>query len=463
MKRAKVSSSLRVFFWGLKLFLLRHKAKFFSILFLVFGFWFLVFYQHFIKKPTRTAVFKIGFVAQVNLPSDLPKAVSEILSSGLTDLTSEGEATASLALKWEQDSEGKEFTFILKPSLFWTDKKSLISSDLKFDIPDVSISFPSADKITFRLKNPFSPFPVLVSQPVFKNTSFVGTGPCLVNSVERKQEVVNRLLVSCPQQNSLLEIRFYPSEEDGLLALNLGEIKALFGVRKLRDKLAWSNFNFYQKKCCDCFVAVFYNLRDSFLAEKNVRQALTLAIPKEEFANRALGPISFCSWAYNKNLKGYEFNLEEAGALLEETQLPSELKLWTTPAYLDLAQRIATSWEKLGFKVVVETKTSKEVNQKNFQALLIGQEISFDPDQYSLWHSTQETNITGLKSPKIDKYLEDGRETFDKEKRKEIYQDFQKYLVEECPAAFLYYPVEYILISKKIDSPTLRQIFKISE
>ncbi|KKQ55358.1 MAG: ABC-type dipeptide transport system, periplasmic component, partial [Candidatus Woesebacteria bacterium GW2011_GWC1_38_13] len=58
--------------------------------------------------------------------------------------------------------------------------------------------------------------------------------------------------------------------------------------------------------------------------------------------------------------------------------------------------------------------------------------------------STQsETNITKYKNLRIDKILEDGRVEQDKEKRKELYFDFQRFLIEDSPAIFLYHPVWY--------------------
>jgi peptide/nickel transport system substrate-binding protein len=67
-----------------------------------------------------------------------------------------------------------------------------------------------------------------------------------------------------------------------------------------------------------------------------------------------------------------------------------------------------------------------------------------DPDQYSIWHSTQEaTNITHYENPRIDKLLEDGRSEIDLASRRRIYLDFQRFLVEDSPAAFLYYPATY--------------------
>src|SRR6185369_8402425 len=82
----------------------------------------------------------------------------------------------------------------------------------------------------------------------------------------------------------------------------------------------------------------------------------------------------------------------------------------------------------------------------NFQVVLVGQEIPPDPDQYYLWDSTQSTNFTGYKNPRIDKLLEDGRKSIDQSERKSIYQDFQQFLVEETPAIFLTHLKTYTVV-----------------
>ena len=66
-----------------------------------------------------------------------------------------------------------------------------------------------------------------------------------------------------------------------------------------------------------------------------------------------------------------------------------------------------------------------------------------DPDQYTLWHSGQMNNITNYKNLRIDKLLEDGRQTVDIQSRIKIYADFQKYLLDDAPATFLYFPDIY--------------------
>jgi len=78
-----------------------------------------------------------------------------------------------------------------------------------------------------------------------------------------------------------------------------------------------------------------------------------------------------------------------------------------------------------------------------------------------LWHSTQvqNSNITGIRSPKLDKLLEDARKTSDTKGRKEQYQLFTTLLLDEAPAVFLYYP-EYIwVVSDKVKNVDLEDFY----
>jgi peptide/nickel transport system substrate-binding protein len=87
-------------------------------------------------------------------------------------------------------------------------------------------------------------------------------------------------------------------------------------------------------------------------------------------------------------------------------------------------------------KIQVNVRVTNFPDTSNFQALLIGQEIPPDPDQYQLWHSEQSTNFTKYKNTRIDALLEKGRKTAQKNERKAIYQEFQQFLLEDAPAIF---------------------------
>jgi peptide/nickel transport system substrate-binding protein len=86
----------------------------------------------------------------------------------------------------------------------------------------------------------------------------------------------------------------------------------------------------------------------------------------------------------------------------------------------------------------------------DYQILLADFTPPIDPDQYSIWHSTQNTNFTHFSNLKIDKLLEDGRRTSDQKLRKEIYQDFQRFLLEDCPAVFLFKSNSYSISRKTL-------------
>jgi len=110
---------------------------------------------------------------------------------------------------------------------------------------------------------------------------------------------------------------------------------------------------------------------------------------------------------------------------------------------LPLAEEIKTSWQNI-LEIPVSITIENQPNFDDYDTILTYGAITKDPDQYLFWHSTQtNTNITKLNNPRIDKLLEEGRQTNDQIERKKIYQDFQTYLLEEVPAIFLYYPTTY--------------------
>ena len=137
----------------------------------------------------------------------------------------------------------------------------------------------------------------------------------------------------------------------------------------------------------------------------------------------------------------------KAKELLKKVEkIPESVILSTVPAYSEIAEDIKKDWSAIGVdtKIIVSTELPSE-----YQIILIAQAIPSDPDQYNLWHSTQDTtNLSRLKNPRIDKLLEDGRKTSDYAVRFGIYSDFQKFLLEEAPAVFLFYPNSFNISRK---------------
>ncbi len=122
------------------------------------------------------------------------------------------------------------------------------------------------------------------------------------------------------------------------------------------------------------------------------------------------------------------------------------IKLVTTPPLLSIAEQIANHWREAGIKTTVQVSSIVPDEYQTFLTIL---DIPKDPDQYAFWHSTQtQTNLSGYKNPRIDKLLEDGRTQLAIEERRKIYLDFQRFLLEDIPAAFLYHPAIYTIKRK---------------
>jgi peptide/nickel transport system substrate-binding protein len=84
------------------------------------------------------------------------------------------------------------------------------------------------------------------------------------------------------------------------------------------------------------------------------------------------------------------------------------------------------------------------IEPRDFELLLYEVETTVDPDQYNLWHSLKVDypglNLSGYNYERVDLLLEDARKTTDVTTRKSDYVQFQKYLMKDAPAMFLYNP-----------------------
>ena len=99
---------------------------------------------------------------------------------------------------------------------------------------------------------------------------------------------------------------------------------------------------------------------------------------------------------------------------------------------------------------------------EDFDVLLLGEEVSRDPDRYVFWHSTQGDtglNFGGYKAVRVDKALEEGRSALDRQERIKHYGIMQKVFVEDVPAIFLYHPTFHFYLSKQITGVNLTNIY----
>ncbi len=436
---------LRLFSWFVRAFVAKHRSLI-SFSFVVGFLIFLLLAELYpiVIKPLFHQKTKVIAVIGNYTPTTLPSYLQNLISFGLTSIDQSGEATSSIALNWEIKDDGKTYLFKIKNDLFWHDKTKFKASDINYNLKDVTFEFITQDLLKINLKEPFSPLPTILSRPIFKR-GLIGLGPYKVTKIKLKGDTLqNMSLTPLTADLPPLEFKFYSTETSAITAFKLGEVNILDRISDVNGFKNWPNLKISSQVYENYNIILFFNTRLPLLQKRTIRQGLAYAIPSfsEEPSNSPLSPRS---WAYNPNVKDYSQNQELARSLLIKEGVATasaNLTISTFTSFLPYAQKIAQSWDSLGLKTNIRVENSVP---GTFDVLLMSQEIPPDPDQYHLWHSTQTTNITGFGSPKIDKLLEDGRRTTDKEKRVQIYKDFQRYLLEEVPAVFLFHPKLYTI------------------
>lgn len=445
----------RLIFWLIKAYIKKWgKTVMFSFLFgLIVFFGLLWGSQYFTKLIPLTKKVTVGVVGAYR-QDNLPPIVVKHLSRGLTKVAEDGTVKPDLAASWEIQDSGKTYVFHLKPNQYYRDGKEVTSDTISYNFSDVTVEKPDKHTIVFHLKDAYSPFLVTVSRPVFKK-GFVGIGDYQIEDIKLNGNFVQSLsIVSVKDRLDRKQFLFYPSEEAVKMAFILGEVSEIYNITDITFKdVSFEKFpNATVEKLSDYsrLVTLFFNTKDEHLSDEKLRLALGYAIP-DTFAGgeRAHLPYSPKSIYFNKDLAISVQDFEHAQVLLSSSSMASgsakPLTIKTLKKYKKTAENIAAAWEHINIDTTIEEVDSIP---NEFQIFLGDFNLAKDPDQYTLWHSEQANNITKYKNLRIDKLLEDGRKTVDFDDRKKIYDDFQKYLTDDSPASFLYFPVEYKIVKK---------------
>ena len=388
---------------------------------------------------------------------NIPSSILSKVSRGLTYIDENDMPQADLATSWDIKNNGKTYVFHLKKNIIFSDGTKFTSEQIKYNFLNVTVERPDAYTIIFNLKDSYSPFLVTVSRPIFRS-GFNGIGDYRVQSVNLNGNFVQSLsLISVKGKSKETVYQFYPTEESLKTAFVLGEIDTIMDIKDLdtdnKNLSKFKNTVITKQTNYTDLITVFYNTQDKTLSDKRLREALSYAMP-DDFPNgkRNYGPFSPNSWVAQDGLTTYQQDFEHAKLLLSESDSASKgatltLELKALRKYKSLAYQIKDLWKKIGIETNVKIVDSFP---SNFQVFLGEFNVAKDPDQYTLWHSSQinMNNITNYKNLRIDKLLEDGRQTVDVKERMKIYADFQKYLLDDAPATFLYFPYEYEVTRK---------------
>lgn len=294
---------------------------------------------------------------------------------------------------------------------------------------------------------------------------------------------------------STLVFNFYPSEsdiytaykKDSLDVFNLASAKNFTDLKNKKD----ANVSVYQLTLPRYFAVFFNQTQNKFLADKTIRQALAWSVNKKEIIDQVFGgygsevnsPLLKDMVGYSDQVKVYDFALEHAkntlaaagwtdtdgDKILEKDNQKLEITLTSIdwPELAQSAELIKKQWEALGVKVNLEIKETGKIQNdtikpRQYQALLFGEVLGFEPDLFHFWHSTQKKesglNLALYENTEVDKLLSASIEDMDQASRATKNQQVANLITEDLPAIFLFSP-DYLFVAKKnIKGVTLKNI-----
>jgi peptide/nickel transport system substrate-binding protein len=456
------------------------------------------------------------------LASDSPSHnIAGLVYNGLVKYDKDMKIIGDLAESWDVSPNGLVITFHLRKGVKWHDSKPFTAADVLFTYQvTVDPKTPTAyagdflkvkraevlDAYTFRVTydKPFAPALIswgnailprhllfgkdITKSPLSRHP--IGTGPYKFKEWVAGQKIVlisnTDYFEGRPYIDGFIT-RIIPDTATMFLELraqgiSMMDLTPLQYTRQTENNLFRDNFHKYRYLGFK-YVYLGYNLKNPLFTDKRVRQAISYAINKEEIISGVLlglgkpatGPYKPGTWAYNGNVKIYNYNPQKARQLLgdagwKDTKGNGILEKDGKPFVFEIvtnqgndtrqkcAEIIQRQLKDVGITVKIRilewsSFVTDFINKRRFDAVILGWSVSLDPDAYDVWHSSktapEELNFMSYNNPKADEMLEKGRSTFNQSQRKKYYDRFQEIIAEDQPYTFLYVPEELIIISSR--------------
>lgn len=307
-------------------------------------------------------------------------------------------------------------------------------------------------------------------------------------SGEQISLVRNSLSSQGPARIERLVSRFIPDEASQFLELMANNIDTMTlnpvqyaRIFPARPELE-QKFGLY-KELGNSYTYLGFNLKHKPFDDIRVRKAINYAINKQELIDGVLlglgEPVSSpykpgTRWT-NPDLTPYAYDpgkakelLRQAGfkprngdGVLERNGKPLSFEILTNQNKQRemSAVLIQRRLKEVGIDVrirVLEWASfiGRFIKTGDFDMVVLGWSLAIDPDQYSIWHSSQQApgqfNFIGYNNPRVDRLLEKGRMELDPDKRMKIYHEFAQILQEESPIVYLFAGYGLPAIHKRI-------------
>lgn len=501
------------------------------------------YYAHTAPVPSQGGSYSEAFLGQpayINpllAHSEPDYSLVKLIFSGLYKYDQNGSLVPDLAEAMPQISDDqKQYTINIKKNAKWQNNKPLTADDVVFTIQllqDPAYKSPlramwqsttveklSDYSVKFTTKDVSGPFLQNLTLPILpkavwsrvdaqsfllseNNLKAIGSGPYAIKEIKKLPSgKVDEITFSAfdgyyqtPANIATLSAKFYDTEDDALNALRSREVQgygfvSLGNSGKLTDNQnGLTTFSLPLPQ----YQVILFNLNNKILSDDSVRQALSLAVNRQEIINtvfngKAVLPSSPLLIGQDAAPETPGADLAEASKLLDQAgwtvdqktgirakkNQTLELTLATNDLPIDAkaADILAKQWQALNIKINLSVVSTKDLNDnavktRNFDILLIPEKFTADPDPFPFWHSSQIKdpgfNLTGFSDAGADKMISQARTTTDPKVRADLYKKIDDLIKQKHAQVLLDQTLYLYSLDNKIQNVSLKTIYEPSQ
>lgn len=455
------------------------------------------------------------FINPVLATSDQDLDMVSLVFAGLTKQDAKGNIILDMADSITESDDKLHYDVVLKSSAKFHDGKPVTSDDViytisliqdpnvkspyRFLFEGVTIDKTSDTEFVINLKKPY---PLLMQaltigilpKHVWKNLSVdqislsdynihaIGSGPFMISKVNTNSGIPTSFVLIPNKQYTLgrsyldeIYLVMYQNEKYALQGFQNGEVNRIHGISP--DKLSTLDIatSSIETSILPRTFSVFFNPNKlTLLSDKNVRQALNMAINKQAIVDEVLkgyGHVIETPYPFDLDQPTSTYNPEQAKVLLSQSKyikknasstINIDLATANSPEMKAVAEMIKNDWAAIGVNANIQVYEFSDLNQsiikdRDYEALLFGTITKTPSDLYAFWHSSQRAypglNISNYVSNTLDKNLTTLRESDDELERENAYEAVKNEFIDEVPGIFLYVPELIYIANDKATTP----------
>lgn len=439
--------------------------------------------------------------------------IADLCCSGLIKVTPEMDYAPDVAQSWETPDD-RTIIFHLNPNAKFQNGQPVTAQDVKWTYDSLmaedfttskksgysavqTIEAPDPKTVIFRLKEPnggifdnltLGILPQNANAEAMKMRP-IGAGPYQVVDFKTDESVTLKAFDGfhggAPKIKDVV-VRIIPDATTLVLEMRRGTVNFEVNQIPFENVPEFEKSDKLQvvKKPGSVWQYLAFNLRDPILSKSDVRKAIAHAIDREKIVRdllRGHGVVADTMfgeghWVRGANLPTYPYDPNRAKQLLDQAgyrdpdgegprpRFTLSFKTSTDTEANLRAQMIQQMLKQVGIDVSIQSSEFgtffEDIGKGNFQMYSLSRNGVQDPDFYYVIFYSKNTPPEGqnrgyYNNPKIDALMMEGRSTFDRAKRKQIYGEVQRIVQEDLPYVSLYHQINVAIMDRNLQGYTM--------